>query len=271
MNSVPDDQDARTEASTDVATTPPTARRVAAKAQTIGTIAEQSGWSTEAVDAGHVLIFPRYVRQISTMHQVKLEMFTVDVDRDLYHFKGSDFGLKKDPLERMGDLAGIRFKSVVHTYPEPGVVVCTVVGGGRGPEGVIAWKMSSKEWIEDVELAAIEKRADERQSFDTEELRARWIRSELAEAKRERLTKTETKAKSRVRREVLGLPAVAPKDFWSKPFFIPRIDVLIDANDPHTRERVMDDAWGARKFLFPTPDTADAVDVEVLSEEASAS
>lgn len=262
----------QSEASTEVVEVP-SARRIAAKAQTIDTIAAQSGWIPEEVAKGHVLIFPSYVRQISEMHQVKLEMVTVDPAKDLYTFDGK-FAATKGLLERMGSLAGIEFDATQFEYPEPGVLVAKARGGVRGPDGLISYVNASKEWIKDVVLVEIEGRADALMQATPPKLTAAyrdtWIRQQMAHEMKERGTKTETKAKNRVRREALGLPGAEMLPYWQKPFFIPRIDILIDATNPEIRKHVYEDAFGGRKLLgLPQPTIVH--DVEVIREEASAS
>lgn len=253
---------------------PATAQSVALARRSIGTLAGQSGWDPARVAEGNVLIFPAYVRQISDMHQIKLEMVTVDPNADLYTSNGfqGEYAATKGLLERMSALAGLQFDPTEHLYPEPGVYVAKARGGIRGPDGLIAFKTASKEWIREVVLVEIEERAAAQIAARqlTEDYRETWVRKQLAHEMKERASKTETKAKNRVRREVLGLPGKAPLSYWQKPFFIPRIDILIDPNDPEVRQRVFDQAFGARATLGYSQREVDAAtEVEVIAEEAS--
>jgi hypothetical protein len=254
---------------TPTATVVPTPRAAAMTRTSVANLATQSGWNAERVAEGNVLIFPAYVRQISDMHQIKLEMVTVDtspLSNDLYDIDGEKAATKV-LLERMSNLAGLQFDPVDHVYPEPGVFVAKARGGVRGPDGLIAYKTASKEWIREVVELELEKRAAAAIAAKklTLDYKPTWLREQMGHEMKERGTKTETKAKNRVRREVLGLPGKAPLSYWQKPFFVPRIDILIDPSDPETRKRVFDQAFGASRFLGYDNIT----DVEPIGEETT--
>lgn len=251
----------------------------------IAKLARLSGWLPEKVAEGNLLINQHYIRDISDLHVVKLEMLTVAVppqgsweSEDLYTMQGK-LAPTKHLLERMSHAAGVQWDVGACRFDllHPENVIFTAVGGIRGPSGLMTWKSATKEWSKDVEVMEIEERAATRSIGYganarpmTDEERAAYIRSETARSIKNRLTMTESKAKTRVMRALLGIRGAADRAYWSKPFFIPRIDVVLDANDPEIRGRVFDDAFNGRQVLGYSQQrpVEHITDVDVVGEEA---
>lgn len=260
----------------------PKAREIALRATTIVDVAARSGWGAETVASANVLITPTYVRQISALHQVTLERLDVRVpDRgrneweteDLYTMQGK-LAPTKHLLERVALLAGVEWDVARCRFDVilPELVVYTAVGGIRGPGGKMVWIPASKEWNRDVEYAEIDERAkglkvwsDEvrRKVEATPEQRADYIAKERARAAKHRIPMTESKARLRVLRALLGIAGAADADYWKRPFLIPRIDVVLDPNDPHVRERLLEEGLGARRLLGYDPPTSDGYGASV--------
>ncbi len=262
----------------------PNAQSVALARRSIATLATQSGWDPTVVAEGHVLIFPAYVRQISDLHQIKLEMVKVAVPtsgaretEDLYTMQGK-LAPTKHLLERMSALAGIQWdvERCRFDHLSSDCVIYTAVGGIRGASGTMRWVSATKEWNIEVERMEIDERSvdgvretgwNQNKRKATPEENAAYRRQELARSIKHRIPMTESKARTRVMRALLGLPGVENAAYWDKPFFLPRIDVLIDATDPETRRLVHQDAFGARATLGYS--RVDMTDVEVLSEDVA--
>lgn len=262
---------------------PATAGSVALEAITIKAVAQRSGWSAETVDAANVLITPVYVRQISPVHQVTLERLDVALPRegeweseDLYTMQGQ-LAPTKRLLERVALLAGVEWDVPRCRFDvlTPEIVVYTAVGGIRGPGGKMTWIPATKEWNREVELVEIHERAAKKKVWTgpkgnrtsrpmTEEERASYIASETARAIKHRIPMTESKARLRVLRALLGIAGAADRSYWSRPFLIPRIDVILDPNDPAVRARLIDEGMGARRLLGYDPPTADSPGASVV-------
>lgn len=257
--------------------------------RSINTLAQRSGWDPDRVAAGNLLLVQHYMRDVSEMHDLKLEMVTVDVPpkgkyetQDLYTMQGK-LAPTKHLLERISHLAGVRWDVGQCRFDvlTPECVIYTAVGGLRGPNGMMAWKSATKSWDLDVEVMEIEERAADLTVWDnspgatrgakkpaTPEEKAAYIRRETARAKKHRIPMTESKARCRVMRALLGLPGAEDRAYWERPIFCPRIDVRIDAHDPEMRRRVYDDAFGGRAVLgYAQPAPAEQItDVEYTED-----
>lgn len=265
--------------------TPPAqnSKSTALARRSLDTIALNSGWQPEDVAKGNVLITDRYFRQISEYHLIALEMITVAVPKkvsgknyyensteDLYKEQNGKYAANKHLLEKIAMTAGVRWDvnrcGILHRDSES--VVYRAVGGIRGLNGEWNWIEKIKEWSLDVELIEIEERAADMTVWDnspgaergskkpaTDAEKASYIRKETARAKKHRMAMAEAKAKNRVIRTLLGLPSSADVAWWSKPLFIPRIDLHLDANDPDVKTRLLDEAFGARTALGFQPAT----------------
>lgn len=279
------------------------------EATTIAQLAAQSGFSAETVASGNVLGSVTYVRQISGMHRAVLERIAVEVpahgtyeSADLY-VKQKQMMPRKRLLERVAMAAGIKWVRCGIDYVDASSVVYSATGGVRGPGGEMTWVTKSKEWLLDTELIEIHERANE-PTWDnspgaargakrarTDEERAAYISSETARTKANRLGMVESKAQNRVMRALLGLPGAADASYWSKPLFVVRIDMVLDANDPMTKGMLLAESIGAKHLLgigageehrveaarpapqlaaAPDPEPEEATDVEVVEETPAA-
>lgn len=242
---------------------PLTPEQIALQKRGMARLAAESGWSQKDLESGNVLVFPAYVRQISELHQAKLERIAIEVppkgedSTDLYRMQGK-LAPTKHLLERIAMLAGIKWdpERSKFDYVGPDSVVYTAVGGIRGPGGEMIWVAKTREWLLEAEVIEIEERAVNRHVWEngkkrpaTEAEKAAYVRTEIARSKAHRISNVETKAKNRVIRSLTGIPNAESAAYWARPMFIPRIDLVLDAHDPMTRGLLIGEGIAGRDVL----------------------
>lgn len=268
------------------------ARAVAIESTTLAELAARSGFNAETVAAGNVLGNPAYVRQISGLHHAKLERVAIELPKDdrsdstdLYRMQGK-LAPTKRLLERIALAGGLKWDAerCRIDYVDASNVVYTAVGGIRGPGGEMVWMPKSKEWLLEAELIDIHERAATLTKWQsgtkreaTQPERESYIRTETARTKANRLANVESKAKNRVIRSLLGVPGAADRAYWSKPLYVLRIDMVLDASDPMTKGMLLAEAIGARGLLGmrtdadpAPPQLAAAPEPEAVDEQVDA-
>ena len=230
--------------------------------------------------AGNVVLFPTsYVRQISPYHVARVELVSVDVQRDCYREKNGEYAPKKPALERISDAAGVRWVTEKCKWVKagPDSYMFTAVGAMQTPDG--AWKEfgATKEVILEVEFGEVEDRADAKQ-WDSEAKKQSYLRAEKLRIRKHAAAMCESKAFNRVIRKALAMNATYPADAFSKPLAIPRIDFMPDYSDPEVKRRFLESGQSATADLYPQPpapahvqavntETGEIIDGDVIDQE----
>ena len=235
--------------------------------------------------AGNVVLFPTsYVRQISPYHVARVELVSIDVERDCYREKNGEYAPKKPALERISDAAGLRWviEKCAWVKPGPDSYMFTAVGAMQAPDG--SWKefSATKEVILEVEFAEVEERADAK-SWESEAKKESYLRAEKLRIRKHAAAMCESKAYNRVIRKALAMNQTYPRAAFAKPLAVPRIDFMPDYSDPAVKQRFLAAGTNAASDLYPQerpgqdvsqpmapgvdPDTGEILNCEVIVQE----
>ncbi|MFA5801563.1 MAG: hypothetical protein WC911_03710 [Thermoleophilia bacterium] len=203
--------------------------------------------------AGNVVLFPTsYIRQISPYHIARVELVSIDVERDCYQEKNGEYAPKKPALERISDAAGLRWvtEKCVWVKAGPDSYMFTAVGAMQKPDGT--WKefSSTKEVILDVEYQESEERANAK-DWNSDIHKQAYIKSEKLRIRKHAASMCESKAFNRVIRKALAMNQTYPKASFAKPLAIPRIDFLPDYSDPQVKNRFLESGNAAASDMYP--------------------
>jgi len=207
----------------------------------------------------------RIIERMSPLHTLRETTVTIDISECypiVEYVDGSKverLGLGRPALDKIASAAGIRWEASTGVVGKPteDYLMYRAIATMVLPDGSTTQGLGTTEWFASEEVDPIREQVAELQKEAAKNPNDKRTFGKLAGKKKQlhdarayRLGMTETKAKNRAIRSLLGIKAKYTAEEIAQPFVVPHVDFNPDLSDPNVKELIKAGAFAGAGALY---------------------